>query len=85
MGVNGRTGVRLRGSDGGKEVTRSGSSRVFCAWSIAVTKPGGVSDSMGFEKTRLASRSHAGHAIDAGAVPTARVTSNAPCRSQRYS
>jgi len=85
VGVNGRTGVRLRGSAGGKEVTRSGSSRVFCAWSIAATSPGGVNDSMGFEKTRRASRSHAGHAIEPGAVPIARVTSNAPCWSQRYS
>lgn len=85
MGVNGRTGVRLRGSARGSEETRSGSSRVFSAWSIAATSPGGVRVSIGFEKTRRAARSHIGQAIEAGAVPIARIASNEPCRSQRYS
>ena len=40
---------------------------------------------MGGEKTRLASLLQAGHGIDAGAVPSARVTSNAPSSSHRYS
>ena len=85
MGVRGSTGVRLRAPAGGREVTTSGSSRVFSAWSIAAARPGGVDVSMGFEKIRLAWRSHTGHAIDAGAVPIARIASNAPCWSQLYS
>ncbi len=85
MGVNGSTGVRLRAPAGGNEVTMSGSSRVFSAWSIAATSAGGVTESIGGEKTRLASLLHAGHVTDFGAVPIARVTSNAPSWSHRYS
>jgi hypothetical protein len=85
VGVSGSTGVRLRAPAGGREVTISGSSRVFSAWSIAAASPDGVDLSMGFEKTRLDARSHTGHAIDGGAVPIARLASNAPCWSQLYS
>jgi hypothetical protein len=81
VGVKGSTGVRLR--DGGNEVTTSGSSRVFSAWSIAATRARGEDDSIGAENTRLASLLHTGHAIDSGAVPSARVTSNTPSWSHR--
>ena len=40
---------------------------------------------MGGENTRLASIMHAGHGTDSGAVPSARVTSNPPSSSHRYS
>ena len=56
----------------------SGSWRVFSAWSIAATSSRGADESIGFEKTRVASLAHTGQAIDAGAVPSGRVTSNAP-------
>jgi hypothetical protein len=85
VGVNGSTGVRLRAPAGGREVTRSGSSRVLSARSIADVSARGVEESMGFEKIRLARRPHSGHAIDMGAVPIACIVSNAPSWSQRYS
>ena len=85
MGVSGSTGVRLRAPVGGREVTTSGASRLFSACSIAATKALGVDESMGFERTRLASLPHTGHAIDPGAVPSGRVTSNIPSWSHRYS
>lgn len=85
MGVNGRTGVRLRAPAGGSDVTRSGASRVFSAWSIAAASADGVDEIIGFEKIRRASRSQTGHAIDAGAVPIACIASNGPSWSQRYS
>jgi hypothetical protein len=40
---------------------------------------------MGLENTRPESLAHTGQAIDLGAVPIGRVTSNAPSRSHRYS
>lgn len=61
MGVSGSTGVRLRAPVGGNEVTKSGSSRVFSAWSIAATSARGEDESMGVEKTRPASLLHTGH------------------------
>lgn len=85
VGVSGTTGVRLRAPVGGNEVTTSGSSRLFSAWSIAAAKPGGASESIGFEKTRLASLPHAGHAIHSGGLPSGRVTSSTPSSSHRYS
>jgi hypothetical protein len=86
VGVNGSTGVRLRAPVGGNEVTTSGSSRLFSAWSIAATNSRGVAESMGFENTRLPSLLQTGHVIDSGAVPSGRVTSNTtPSWSHRYS
>jgi hypothetical protein len=51
-------------------VTTSGDSRVFSAWSIAATSARGCVSSIGDENTRRASVPHAGHAADAGAVPS---------------
>ncbi len=86
VGVSGSTGVHLRAPVEGNEVTTSGSSRLFSAWSIAATKA--VRDphlTMGIEKTRLASLPHTEHVTDSGAVPSGRVTSNTPSRSHLYS
>ncbi len=85
MGVSGSIGVRLRAPVEGSEVTTSGSSRHFSAWSIAATKARDPRESMGIEKTRLASLLHTAHVTDSGAVPTGRVTSNTPSCSHRYS
>ena len=87
MGVSGSTGVRLRAPVEGNEVTTSGSSRLFSAWSIAATKARDPreSENMGIEKTRLASLPHTEHVTDSGAVPSGRVTSNTPSCSHRYS
>ncbi len=85
MGVSGSTGVRLRAPVEGSEVTTSGSSRLFSAWSIAATKARDPRGSMGIEKTRLDSLLHTAHATDSGAAPNGRVTSNTPSRSHRYS
>lgn len=85
MGVSGSTGVRLRAPVEGKEVTTSGSSRLFSAWSIAATRAGGENESMGFENTRPASLPHTGHALDFGDPPSGRVTSNTPSSPHRYS
>ena len=72
MGVSGSTGVRLRAPVEGREVTTSGSSRLFSAWSIAATSAGGDNDSIGFEKTRRPSPPHTGQTIDAGGAPSGR-------------
>ena len=77
--MSGRTGVRLRGSRGGSDVTMSGSCRVFSEWSSAATRSFGTDISIGFEKTRVASPPHSGQAIADGALPSGRVMSNAPC------
>ena len=66
-------------------MTTSGSWADFSARSIAAPSARGVDVSMGGEKTRLASLPHAGQETDSGAVPSARVTSNAPSSSHRYS
>ncbi len=79
----GSTGVRRRAPVGGNEVTSSGSSRLFSAWSIAATKARGVDVSIGFEKTRLAALLHTGHLLDFGAVPSGLVISNTPSWSHR--
>ncbi len=83
--MSGSTGVRFRAPVEGREVTTSGSSRLCSAWSIAATTAEGDKASIGFEKTRLPSLPQTGHAIDAGGVPSGRVTSNTPCSSHRYS
>jgi hypothetical protein len=85
VGVSGSTGVRLRAPVEGSEVTTSGSSRLFSAWSIAATKARDPRESMGIEKTRLASLLHTAHVTDSGAVPSCRVTSNTPSWLHRYS
>ena len=85
MGVSGSTGVRLRAPVEGSEVTTSGSSRLFSAWSIAATKARDPRESIGIEKTRLALLLHTAHVTDSGAVPSGRVTSNTPSRPHRYS
>jgi hypothetical protein len=85
VGVSGSTGVRLRAPVEGSEVTTSGSSRLFSAWSIAAAKARGADESMGAEKIRLASLLQTGHVIDFGAVPSGRITSNTPSWSHRYS
>ena len=41
--------------------------------------------SIGDEKTRRAGPVQTGHALSAGAVPSGRMMSKAPSRSQRYS
>ena len=78
MGVSGITGVRLRAPVEGSELTTSGSSRLFSAWSIAANRARDPRKSMGAEKTRLASLVHTVHVTDSGAVPSGRVTSNTP-------
>ena len=83
--MSGSTGVRWCAGAGGSDVTTSGSWRVFSSWSSAATSARGANETIGLEKTRAASLAHAGQAIDAGAVPIGRVTSNAPSRSHRYS
>ncbi len=85
MGASGAMGVRLCAGGGGSEVTMSGSSRVFSAWSVAATTSREVVISRGLEKTRLARVLHSGQAHDSGAVPSGRVVSNTPCWSHRYS
>jgi len=85
VGVSGSTGVRLRAPVEGSEVTTSGSSRLFSAWSIAATKARDPRESIGIEKTRLALLLHTAHVTDSGAVPSGRVTSNTPSRPHRYS
>jgi len=81
VGVNGSTGVRWFAGFGGKEVTTSGSSRVFSARSIAPTSAGGTDEIIGAEYTRLASLPHTGHVTDAGAVPIGCVASTIPSPS----
>lgn len=66
-------------------MTTSGSSRLFSAWSIAANKARDPRNSMGAEKTRIASLLHTAHPIDSGAVPSGRETSNTPSWSHRYS
>ena len=83
--MSGTTGVRRRRPDGGNDVTTSGSVRLFSAWSIAATRARGARMSMGVEKTRRASPLQTGHGVRAGCAPSGRISSNAPCRSQRYS
>ena len=78
-------GVRLRAPVDGIEVTTSGSSRLFSAWSIAANRARDPRRSMGIEKARPASLLHTPHVTDSGAVPSGRVTSNTPSRSHRYS
>ena len=84
-GVIRAIGVRLRAPVEGIEVTTSGSSRLFSAWSIAANKARDPRNSMGAEKTRIASLLHTAHPIDSGAVPSGRETSNTPSWSHRYS
>ena len=84
-GVIRAIGVRLRAPVEGSEVTTSGSSRLFSAWSIAANKARDPRNSMGAEKTRIASLLHTAHPIDSGAVPSGRETSNTPSWSHRYS
>jgi hypothetical protein len=63
---------------GGKDVTTSGSWRLFSALSIAATTARGASDNMGAVKTRLPSRPQTGHDAEAGGAPSGARTSNAP-------
>ena len=72
VGVSGRTGVRLRGSAGGREVTRSGSSRVFSRVVDRRHQPG-----------RRATRASASRrpASPRARTPGTRST-RAPCRSR---
>ena len=85
MGVSGSTGVRFRAPVRGSDVTTSGSSRLFSAWSIVATSARGANESMGFEKTRDASLLHTGQAIDCAAVPSGSVTSKTPSLPHSYS
>lgn len=81
VGVNGAMGVRFRRPLEGSDVTTSGSSRLFSACSIApcnARDSGDLNDSMGAEKTRLASPPQVAHAIDSGAVPSGPLNSSSP-------
>ncbi|OGO57691.1 MAG: hypothetical protein A2Z32_06545 [Chloroflexi bacterium RBG_16_69_14] len=66
-------------------MTTSGSSRLFSAWSIAANRARDPRNSMGAEKTRLASMPHSAHPIAAGAVPIGRDTSKTPSTTHLYS
>ncbi|CAA9478105.1 MAG: hypothetical protein AVDCRST_MAG38-1870 [uncultured Solirubrobacteraceae bacterium] len=84
--MSGSTGVRRRAPAGGSDVTTSGRSRVFSAWSIAETSSLGIDDlSIGLENTRGDGAPHPGHATEAGAVPSGRMMSKRPSSSHRYS
>ena len=74
------TGVRRRAPVDGSDLTTSGSSRLFSAWSIAASTARDPRKSRGIEKTRVASLLHTVQATDTGAVPNGRITSKTPSK-----
>lgn len=79
------TGGGFRLPAAGIEVTTSGSWALFLDRSRAAMTSRCGDRSMGAEKTRRAGVPQTSQAKTGGAVPSGRLMSNGPSRSQRYS